>query len=76
MNDTEWLGPKELAADLGVPVTTVYQWNSKRTGPRAAHFGRHVRYRRADVAAWVEQQYAADDPRPIAEARESARAAV
>jgi len=66
MNDTEWLGPKELAAEFGVPVTTVYQWNSKRTGPRAARIGRHVRYRRGDVEAWVERQYAADAPSPAA----------
>lgn len=66
MNDTKWLGPKELAAEFGVPVTTVYQWNSKRTGPRAARIGRHVRYRRADVEAWTEAQYAADAPSPAA----------
>lgn len=66
MSDTEWLGPKDLAAEFGVPVTTVYQWNSKRTGPRAARIGRHVRYRRRDVEAWIEAQYAAADPRPVA----------
>ena len=66
MNDTEWLGPKELAAEFGVPVTTVYQWNSKLTGPRAAHIGRHVRYRRADVEAWIAEQYRDAGHVPIA----------
>jgi excisionase family DNA binding protein len=58
----KWLSPEGLAAELGVPVKTVYVWNSKGTGPRAAHMGRHVRYRRADVDAWVNEQYAPDRP--------------
>jgi excisionase family DNA binding protein len=57
MSDTEWIGPAALAAEFDIPVKTVYQWNSKGTGPRAAKIGRHVRYRRVDVEAWIEQQY-------------------
>ena len=58
MSDTDWLGPKDIAAELDIPIGTVYGWNSKGTGPRAAKIGRHVRYRRVDVEAWIEAQYA------------------
>jgi len=62
MSDAEWVSPADLAAEFGIPITSVYQWNSKGTGPRAAHIGRHVRYRRADVAKWIEAQYATPSP--------------
>ena len=62
MSDAEWMSPADLAAEFGIPITSVYQWNSKGTGPRAAHIGRHVRYRRADVAKWIEAQYATPQP--------------
>lgn len=62
MRDAEWMSPADLAAEFGIPIASVYQWNSRGTGPRAAHIGRHVRYRRADVEAWTECQYAASTP--------------
>lgn len=48
------LSPKELADYLGVPLATVYRWRSESTGPRGLKVGKHVRYRQADVAAWLE----------------------
>jgi excisionase family DNA binding protein len=53
MSDTH-IGPSELATMLDVPEQTVYGWNSKGTGPRFAKVGRHVRYRRSDVEAWLD----------------------
>jgi excisionase family DNA binding protein len=50
------LTPQELAAFLAVPVATVYRWNSEGTGPRRVRVGKHVRFRRADVDACIEQQ--------------------
>lgn len=47
----------ELAEELGVPVATVYQWRVKGYGPRGATFGRHVRFRRSDVDAWVAERF-------------------
>ncbi len=52
----EWLGVEALAEELGVPVRTIYAWRSKKKGPRAATFGKHLRYRRSDVDAWTEGQ--------------------
>ena len=55
MTDDEYLSPEGLAALLDVPVGTVYQWNYKGVGPRKTRVGRHVRYRRSDVDAWLER---------------------
>lgn len=50
------LSPQQLADYLGVPVATVYGWRYKREGPVGVRIGRHVRFRRADVLEWIEQQ--------------------
>jgi excisionase family DNA binding protein len=52
----EWLSPTEFAALVGVPVRSVYVWNSRGTGPRRHTIGRHCRYRRTDIETWLEQQ--------------------
>lgn len=49
---------QDVAAYLGVPVATLYQWRYRRTGPRACRVGRHLRYRAADVRAWLDRQAA------------------
>nr|WP_300146155.1 helix-turn-helix domain-containing protein [Propionicimonas sp.] len=46
----------ELAAYLGVPVSTVYDWRTRRKGPPAYRFGKHLKFAVADVQAWVEAQ--------------------
>ncbi|WP_433138694.1 helix-turn-helix transcriptional regulator [Actinomadura nitritigenes] len=51
------LTPEQLAEREGVPIETVYQWNSRGTGPRRMKIGRYVRYRLADVIAWENTQY-------------------
>lgn len=56
------LGPPELTAILGVPLSTIYKWNAAGTGPRFFKVGRHVRWRRSDVDAWLERN--ASQPRP------------
>jgi len=63
MRDAPFYSPEGLAQELNVPLSTVYRWNSTSTGPRRIHIGRHVRYRREDVAAWLEQR---SDPVPAA----------
>jgi excisionase family DNA binding protein len=49
----EWIGIEQLAEEIGVPVRTIYAWRTKGTAPRGATFGRHVRFRRADVEVWI-----------------------
>ena len=50
---SDLLSPQQLAEYLGVPVRTVYAWNHEGTGPTPIRVGRHVRYRRDDVEAWL-----------------------
>jgi excisionase family DNA binding protein len=52
----EWISPEELATELGIPVKTIYQWRYRRTGPQAHRIGRHIRYRRRDIEAWLATQ--------------------
>jgi len=51
---------QDLAAYLGVPVTTLYQWRYRGEGPRGFRVGRHIRYQWSDVAEWIENQKKAD----------------
>ncbi len=53
MNE-DLIGPEGLAAYLGIPLPIIYGMNSRGTGPRRIRIGKHVRYRKADVDAWVD----------------------
>ena len=55
-----WLTRKEVAAREKMPVATLAQWAHKGQGPRYALFGRHARYRLADVIAWENAQFGGD----------------
>lgn len=46
----------ELSEMLGVPVSTLYAWRYRGEGPAGYRIGRHVRYRRSVVEAWIESQ--------------------
>ena len=50
------LSPQEVADWLGVPVNTLYQWRHRGEGPLGFRVGKHVRYRREDVAAWIDER--------------------
>lgn len=47
---------EEVAHYLGVPVSTLYQWRHKKTGPRASKVGRWLRFRWSDVEEWLDVQ--------------------
>ena len=53
---TTLLSPEELASLLGVPLSTIYGWRSRRQGPTGFRVGRHVRYSLEDVHAWLESR--------------------
>lgn len=59
----DFLSPEELAEYLDIPTGTVYRWRQHSLGPRGLRIGRHVRYRRSEVEAWLERQA---DPRDAA----------
>jgi predicted DNA-binding transcriptional regulator AlpA len=50
----ELLTPEEVADWIRRPITTLYNWRSRRVGPPAIRVGGRLRYRRADLEAWLE----------------------
>lgn len=48
----------EVAGMLRASVQTVRYWRKVGTGPQAVKLGKRVLYRRADVEAWLDEQYA------------------
>lgn len=44
---------EDLAAYLDVPVATLYAWRCRGQGPVGFRVGKHLRYRRSDVEAWI-----------------------
>jgi predicted DNA-binding transcriptional regulator AlpA len=44
---------KQLCAELGISSVTATKWRAKAAGPPFIKVGRLVRYRRADVDAWL-----------------------
>ena len=49
----ELLTITEVAQMLRVPVGTMRYWRHLGAGPNSFRLGRHVRYRRSDVRAWL-----------------------
>lgn len=47
---------QQLSDFLQVPVKTIYRWRDIGEGPRGYRVGRHLRFRRADVMAWLEDR--------------------
>ena len=54
-DDQALLSPQEAAEFLGVPLLTLRTWRSRRIGPQFYRVGKHVRYRRAEIVAWIEK---------------------
>ncbi len=57
MND-KMLTINDVAEYLDIPKATLHAWSSRGIGPKRYKVGRHLRYRRVDVDAWVDQQAA------------------
>jgi hypothetical protein len=45
----------------GVPVNTLKDYRAKGKGPTSALIGGKVKYRKSDVYAWIDQQFARSD---------------
>ena len=54
--DDKLMSLTDVSEMLGIPVRTLYRWRYKGDGPVGYRVGRHVRYRREAVEAWLEQQ--------------------
>jgi excisionase family DNA binding protein len=53
---TDLLTITEAANLLRCPVATLRYWRHRGTGPTSFRIGRHVRYRHADVVAWIDER--------------------
>ena len=53
---------EDLGEYLGVPVATLYAWRYHRQGPPGFRVGRHLRYRWADIEAWISDKIKIDVP--------------
>lgn len=58
VTDDPLLAPDEVADYLGIPAQTLYAWRYRGVGPRSIKVGRHLRWRRSDVDAWLDQRAA------------------
>jgi excisionase family DNA binding protein len=66
-NTDEWLSPVQVAEWLGIPLSTLYSWRHTGTAPPAYRLGKHLRFKRAEVVAWVESRGdagSAHEPKP------------
>ncbi len=54
MQNDRLLTLEDVAGYLQVPVKTLYDWRHRGVGPRGLRVGRYVRYRQADVDAWLD----------------------
>ena len=52
----ELMTTTEVSAELGIPVGTLRYYRSSGCGPVSFRLGGRIRYRRADVLAWIEAQ--------------------
>lgn len=55
-SDVALMNTTEVSAELGIPVGTLRYYRSSGCGPASFRLGGRIRYRRADVMAWVEGQ--------------------
>jgi excisionase family DNA binding protein len=54
-NGDEILTTDEVAALLKIPKQTIYRWNVMGSGPPYYRLGKHARWKRSEVMAWVAE---------------------
>jgi excisionase family DNA binding protein len=47
---------EEAAAQLQIPIETLRKWRAQGRGPQSMKLGRHVRYDKADLDQWINEQ--------------------
>lgn len=58
---------EDVAAQLGVAVQTIYGWRTRQPiyGPPAIKVGKYLRWKPADVDAWIDAQVPESNVTPI-----------
>ena len=46
---------EEVSRYLAIPKNTLYRWRVDGLGPKALKVGKHLRYRHADLEAWLDE---------------------
>lgn len=51
------MSPDEVAEYLNISIDTIYAWRYRLSGPPCMKVGRHLRFHKAEVDAWLAKQY-------------------
>lgn len=54
--EAELMTTEDVSTELGIPMGTLRYYRSKGDGPVSFRLAGRVRYRRAEVMAWVDDQ--------------------
>jgi predicted DNA-binding transcriptional regulator AlpA len=54
LNDIKLLNERQAAAFLGIAVDTIRHWRLKKRGPVCIRLGGAIRYRMADLMAYID----------------------
>ena len=57
MPESELMTLEEFAERANVSLATVRHWRATKYGPKGARVGKRVMVKRADVEAWIEEQF-------------------
>lgn len=61
-NEERWLSLEEITKHLGVRRETIYRWLKDENKAMPGHrVGRHWRFKKSEVDAWVKSGGAGDD---------------
>lgn len=55
METETYLTSADVSSLFEIPERTLAQWRYLGRGPRYLKLGAHVRYRRSDIDAWVDE---------------------
>lgn len=57
--EPEYIDAAEVAKILAIPRNTMYTYADRGIGPKSFKIGKHRRWERSEVLAWIEEQKAA-----------------
>ncbi|HUY39798.1 MAG TPA: helix-turn-helix domain-containing protein [Candidatus Binataceae bacterium] len=52
----DYLDERQVAALLGISLSSLQQWRHRRQGPEFMRVGRLVRYRRSAIEQWLDSR--------------------
>ena len=58
INKNQLMTALQVAERLQVPIATVHNWRYRSIGPKGFRVGKHLRFDRNEVEAWITEQKA------------------